>query len=271
MDKASLLAEQYADAANLSTRGEFNDRFTVKDRHPNEWVYEELSVPAEPVILDLGCGSSSFYAINADQVPDEWTAVYADFSRSMVRATRDGIDTTPFTTVPTVADAERLPFPDETFDAILALQMLYHLPDRETALSECRRVLKPGGRLYATTSSEANGEPLFKMMSSIAGDQVTALSSGFTAENGRDQLDPHFDDIERRVFENEVRVDDPDAVTAYALSLPFDAPELSAFDPADADVLRARLAERIDRNGEIQWQKNMALFIARKEQSMGSM
>lgn len=189
----------------------------------------------------------------------------------MVSAARDGIATASFTTVPTVADAERLPFPDETFDGVLALQMLYHLPDRETALSECRRVLKPGGRLYATTSCEANAKPLFEVMTSIAGGPVKALSSTFTAENGREQLAPHFDGIECRIFENEVRVDDPDAVTAYALSLPFDAPELSAFDPEDADILRTRVAERIDRKGEIRWQKNMALFVARKATRAGTL
>lgn len=81
MEEASLHAEQYADAAKLSTRGEFNGRFTVRDRHPNESVYEELSVSAEPTVLDLGCGPSSFYGINADRVSEEWTAVYADFSR----------------------------------------------------------------------------------------------------------------------------------------------------------------------------------------------
>ena len=102
-------------------------------------------------------------------------------------------------------------------------------------------------------------------MSSIADGSVEPISGEFTAENGREQLVPHFDHVERRLFENEVRVDDPDAVTAYALSLPLDAPELSAFDPENAEILRSQAAEHIDRQDEIRWQKDMALFVAQTE------
>ena len=47
-------------------------------------------------------------------------------------------------------DAERLEFPDGSFDAILAGFLLHHLPDPQTATAEFARVLAPGGRLAAT-------------------------------------------------------------------------------------------------------------------------
>ena len=50
-----------------------------------------------------------------------------------------------------VADVQALPFADERFEAVIANQVLYHVPDRERAMSEIRRVLRPGGRLYAAT------------------------------------------------------------------------------------------------------------------------
>ncbi len=46
-----------------------------------------------------------------------------------------------------VASAESLPFPDESFDCVCSMGVLHHTPDIVTALSELRRVLRPGGRL----------------------------------------------------------------------------------------------------------------------------
>jgi SAM-dependent methyltransferase len=51
-----------------------------------------------------------------------------------------------------VADARALPFPDASFDAVLACHMLYHVPDRARAYAEVKRVLRPGGRFVAATN-----------------------------------------------------------------------------------------------------------------------
>jgi SAM-dependent methyltransferase len=46
-----------------------------------------------------------------------------------------------------VADAEKLPFEDNSFDCVCSMGVLHHVPDTEKAVSEIWRVLKPGGRL----------------------------------------------------------------------------------------------------------------------------
>lgn len=69
MEKAAPLAEQYADASSLSTRGEFNGRYTVRDVHPHAWMFDELSVEADARVLDLGCGPGSFWVVNEERVP----------------------------------------------------------------------------------------------------------------------------------------------------------------------------------------------------------
>src|SRR5215218_3441349 len=46
-----------------------------------------------------------------------------------------------------IANAERLPFADETFDCVCSMGVLHHTPDTAAAVAEIYRVLKPGGRL----------------------------------------------------------------------------------------------------------------------------
>lgn len=46
-----------------------------------------------------------------------------------------------------VADAQDIPFPDNTFDCVCSMGVLHHVPDTQKAIDEIHRVLKPGGRL----------------------------------------------------------------------------------------------------------------------------
>ncbi|MFP5579207.1 MAG: class I SAM-dependent methyltransferase, partial [Acidimicrobiia bacterium] len=50
----------------------------------------------------------------------------------------------------TQGDGVFLPFPDDTFDRIIAAEVLEHIPDDEGAIAELHRVLKPGGTIAVT-------------------------------------------------------------------------------------------------------------------------
>src|SRR5262249_1639605 len=51
--------------------------------------------------------------------------------------------------------AGRLPFTDRSFDVVLLFEAIYYLPSVEQFLAECRRVLRPGGRLLVCTVNRA--------------------------------------------------------------------------------------------------------------------
>ena len=55
-------------------------------------------------------------------------------------------------------DAERLPFPDASFDLVLGHAVLHHIPDVERAMSEFARVLRPGGTVAFCGEPSANGD-----------------------------------------------------------------------------------------------------------------
>jgi SAM-dependent methyltransferase len=91
------------------------------------------------------------------------------------------------------ADIERLPFPDGTFDAVLANRVLYHLPDLDAGLAELARVLRRGGRLVAVVYRLDHLAELWE----VVGHEPLADPT-FVAENGEEPLRRHFGLVERR-------------------------------------------------------------------------
>jgi SAM-dependent methyltransferase len=92
-------------------------------------------------LLDVA-GGSGVYASQIARAADV-TVVGVDISESMVR--QRGED--PFLPLNVVGDMEALPFADESFDAVLFVAALHHVPDALPALREAWRVLRPGGSL----------------------------------------------------------------------------------------------------------------------------
>jgi SAM-dependent methyltransferase len=89
-------------------------------------------------LADVGGGTGNYALALAGE---GWRAVVADRSEPMLaHAAAKGLDTVR-------ADATRLPFADESFDAAMLVSMLHHVDEPERALAEARRVLRPRGRL----------------------------------------------------------------------------------------------------------------------------
>jgi SAM-dependent methyltransferase len=119
--------------------------------HPNEaarnrLVYRQLSAAlayaarryASGRLLDIGCGTKPWRDVFAPHVTEH---VGIDHEQSVHGL--GGVDV--------VADAYAVPLPGASADAILLTEVLEHLERPAAALAECRRLLRPGGHLIATT------------------------------------------------------------------------------------------------------------------------
>jgi ubiquinone/menaquinone biosynthesis C-methylase UbiE len=95
-------------------------------------------------LLDVGCGTGA--AVIAAARRPIATACGIDVSPGMIERARQsaaGLGNVEFR----VADAEAIPYPDETFTAVICTNSFHHYSDPLRALAEIRRVLRPRGRL----------------------------------------------------------------------------------------------------------------------------
>ncbi|WP_433292915.1 class I SAM-dependent methyltransferase [Pseudonocardia sp. CA-142604] len=96
-------------------------------------------------ILDAGCGSGPLFAALRDRGA---IVTGIDSSAGMVELARRRLGADADLRVADLADP--LPFPDGTFDDVIASLVLHYLEDWGPTLAELRRVLTPGGRLIAS-------------------------------------------------------------------------------------------------------------------------
>jgi SAM-dependent methyltransferase len=118
--------------------------------------YVRLGVRPGDRLLDLGCGFGrhAYQAarlgarvVAVDAGADEVAKVAATFGAMAVAGELD----TATTRVGAVqGDALALPFPDGSFDRVIASEVLEHIPADETAMAELARVLRPGGSMAVT-------------------------------------------------------------------------------------------------------------------------
>ncbi|MCX2978366.1 bifunctional demethylmenaquinone methyltransferase/2-methoxy-6-polyprenyl-1,4-benzoquinol methylase UbiE [Candidatus Marimicrobium litorale] len=113
-------------------------------------------------VLDIAGGTGDLAARFAELVGSEGRVVLADINASMLQVGRDKLlDTGRLGNIEFVqADAQFLPFPDDSFDCVTIAFGLRNVTDKDLALRSILRVLKPGGRLLVLEFSKPENELL---------------------------------------------------------------------------------------------------------------
>jgi SAM-dependent methyltransferase len=256
-DREYLLADQYKNASNLDARIQLHRRFSTNPYGWMAWCFEHLDLGAEARILDLGCGPGDLWEDNGARIPTGWEITLADFSAGMIHQARAKLGQR---FAYAVGDAQAIPFKGESFDAVIANYMLYHVPDRPRALAEIRRVLKPGGRLYAATNGRDHMRELREMIAAIDPEaEMAAAGSEFGLENGREQLARVFAEVTLHRYEDGLLVTEVEPLVAYVLSS-----RRSALIEKDPRPLTRLVERKMASEGAIHITKASGLFEARK-------
>jgi SAM-dependent methyltransferase len=239
-------------------------KFSTNPIPLQKWIFEQFAISDHAIILELGCGPGTLWVKNSGQIPPGWDIMVTDFSEGMLEAARVNLQELQHTFRYRIVDAQDMPFEDNSFDAVIANHMLYHVPDRFRALSEIRRVIKPGGPLYATTFGEQHMAEMWALVHPFAPHLLEHRPDtvwGFTLENGASQLARFFGDVKRIDYESDLAITDAEAVIAYLRS----TKTLNNFDMTD--IVTAHIRERINaaigERGAFHITKATGMFIAK--------
>jgi ubiquinone/menaquinone biosynthesis C-methylase UbiE len=133
---------------------------------PPDQIIARSGIREDMQVLELGCGSGFFTPYLARAVGDTSKVYALDIQEDMLRQLQAKLAKPENSDVHNVetrlASAYELPFEDDALDAAVLITVLQEIPDKQKALREIKRVLKPGGNLAV---SEVLPDPDYVMKS----------------------------------------------------------------------------------------------------------
>lgn len=267
-DQHYLAEVQYKDASHLNARIQLHRRFSTNSYGWFRWVFDQLNLPRNADILEIGCGAGTLWMENIARIPATWRMFLSDFSPGMVLAARKNIGLTREKFTYDTSDGIALPFPSGTFDAAIANHVLFHLPDRKKALAEIHRVLKAGGRFFASTIGENHLLELYTIINDFVPSGGKHCSPGlnphaFTLQNGLDQLIPWFTQVEVQCYQDDLVITEDEPLVAYILSM-IPGEEIT-WNESSITRLSALIRQQIDQKGSIYIRKSSGMFICKRD------
>lgn len=257
------LVEQYKNASNLDIRIDLHKKYSQNPVSWFDWIFQKLKLSEGDEILEIGCGTGALWKEHEGQIPHGVHITLSDQSEGMVKDARnllgDGKGVFSYETFP----CEKIPKEKEKYDLVITNHVLFYLKDRQKALREIKRVLKPGGMFLCSTYGSRHMQEITRMVQEF--DQRIILSANhlyeeFGLENGKEQLMDVFSDVQREDYEDELLVDQPEPLISYILSCHGNQHEyLTSRYLEFKEFVRSRVEEE----GKMKITKNAGIFLCR--------
>lgn len=169
-----------------------------------EEMIEKCHLPQTAAVLDIGCG----YGKTVKYLRDQWglQACGVDIAEKMIQGGL-AVDSTLNLTA---AAADKLPFADQTFDAVTAECVFCLLPDKAAALREIHRVLKPCGKFIVSdlylkkpSAEKISLNAVTCLQNLMTEQEITAITEkgGFVKTNFEDRRSDYLGFLAEMIFQ----------------------------------------------------------------------
>jgi ubiquinone/menaquinone biosynthesis C-methylase UbiE len=222
-------------------------------QHVSKRMLELAEVGPGQRVLDIATGIGEPALMAASRVGPAGRVVATDISSQMLELARERATASGLTNVEFIeADAERLDFPDGSFDAILCRWGVTSLPDPSNALIAIRRMLTPGGS-FATSIWEAGpkGRPMAGIAAAVAqemfdltppqsADPSLCGSAGNALE--KEMIQAGFTDVRVEAMTLTLEFPSAEDCTRYLMDV---SPEFSALLSGKSSAQQAEFQQRL--------------------------
>jgi ubiquinone/menaquinone biosynthesis C-methylase UbiE len=255
-----LVSDQYKTASNLDARISLHLKYSTNKTGWFNFILGQLrEVPSNADVLELGCGHGTFWVNCGERIPQDWVITLSDISDGMLLDAWRSLVVTNRNFKYKQIDAQQIPFKDAAFDLVMANHMLYHVPNREKAIAEIRRVLKRGGTFIASTNGNGHMKEMVEYLQLADPGNPFIDHDFFTLENGRTQLQKYFDKVEIVEYPDSLMIDQVKPVINYIRSA---IPE-ERRDEIRLDFVRDVLKSTYNSEKTIQISKRTGIFICK--------
>lgn len=232
------LKTQYENASNVSARIRLHTDFSTNKMGWFPWIYESLTKAIEDQklreaksstkktrILELGCGDGSLWVENCSKLPSNYKITLSDISEGMIRDARRNISAVSgslekqfgFKTF----DCNHIPYPDNSFDCVIANHLLFYCDDITAVCTEIARVLAEGGIFICSTYGHEHMKEISQLVEAFDGRialSAEKLYERFGLNNGANLLTEVFSSVNLLRYEDEILLYESSPLIEYILS-----------------------------------------------------
>ena len=262
---------QYNSDKNLNARQALHKGFSTNKYGWENWVFDQYMFKPNDKVIEFGCGNGTTWANNRNKIPKDIKVILTDLSEGMLRATKDNLLGLEQIIDYSSMDIQNIEYKDNSFDCAIANHMLYHVPNRDLAISEISRILKAEGTFYSTTNSIYNMKEfkdIVENFDSRLDFTSFSVAKEFGLENGAEQLTKHFDSVETLVYEDSLHITEAKPLVDYVLSLEGHINIKGIMTESRVEDFYRYLEDMILREGSIDISKKGGMFIAKKPKKL---
>ncbi|WP_238881751.1 class I SAM-dependent methyltransferase [Clostridium sp. YIM B02551] len=258
---------QYNSDKNLYARQALHRGFSTNKYGWENWVFDQYMFKPNDKVIELGCGNGSTWANNSNKIPKDIKVTLTDISQGMLSTAESNLLSIEQIIEYCNMDIQNIKYANSSFECAIANHMLYHVQNRDLAISEISRILKEDGTFYATTNSIYNMKGLKDLVmdfDSRLDYSSFSVASEFGLENGAEQLSRHFESVEKLVYEDSLHITEPKPLADYVLSLEGHVNIQEIMTESRIKDFYQYLEYIILKDGSIDIPKASGMFIAKK-------